>query len=290
MKTGAGLPAKIISYFLAFLLTLSILLTVCTSLVTALTCTDGLWREMLAGDTAVESAWTQIQTRLGELAQRYQFDVSLLDTVVTKDVVRQQGSDSAAWVTALFTANRRNAAPGIDASQVYDLLMADTAFRELYGNKAASTARQIMSSVKNTVDQAVLPVRTSVITVGLNQVDKKVDINRLTALLPWVPSILTAFCALLAAAIAFIIAREPGGGCLFNGSAMLLSGLLLCGLAIASGVGLPGLFSRYSAAAGSLIGRLNPIIAGVLGGFALILLVAGFVLLRLSRRAVRRQA
>ena len=281
---------KIIAFLLAFLLTGTLaLFGACftASLTAAPAMREGgapVSSQVLAQEQEL------IKKRITDLAGLYGFSPEPVIAFVDGNTMAAMNQESALWWNSVLTAGNLGKAPSLDKRALVQILRADTGMMEGKDETDQEIlADEAAEAVSRSVTRVVLPLRQEVVSIGLEEAAKRVDVPNVIAFLMDLHWILLALAALLAGLIALLESRRLRSALPYIGSAMGAAVLvMLAGVLLIPG---SGIGARIREASESLSIQAGSLFSGFLlrfGALCAVLLAGCILCLTLCRRTGKK--
>ena len=278
-KRISGMPgafAHVVSAVLALLMTLCLLLSGCTVLLSNLLNNTSLHESVALSDEVLSAQKEKIFAEVDALAEKYSFNKETVTVFLTDDAIKSYNQEVIAWWTSLLGTAPSLNAPTWPTTDMIEAIMADEQFKEntSTGRRRAIARDEIAAVIAETVQEAVLPMRSALISLGMSMVLQKVSVTKYTSVIPHLPWILLGASVMLMCLTVLVMARRPLRALVYIGGAVAAAGLLALG---ANGcllaLDIPGwvgqVSSMLSLQASLLISKILPVM-WLCGGAALL--------------------
>lgn len=248
----AGMPgaaAHVMAAILALVMTLCVILAGVGGVVASVTGNTALHEGVALSGPVLSAQRARIDGQVNALAERYGFDPETVNALISDEALRDYNREVIAWWMGLMGEEPVLTAPTWPTQELTDAVMADALFQEnTPSTRRRSIARDsVAAGVARAVQESVLPLRASLISLALSQVLPRVDVPRYMALvrcLPWAAAGAAALCAAL---MALAMAKRPVRCLVYLGSGLAAGGLcLLLMMAGAAAYDLPGRVAEVS--------------------------------------------
>lgn len=204
------------------LLTLFITAAILCTLAVQLLTSAGLHRAIATGDGVVNSETRYIHERIDEMAAEYGFSAERMKEVIGKEEIRQINKEAASWWTALLTEGKAGQVPRWYSSQVEEIL-----YETMPENNRREDPQTIASDLMDMVERTVFPLRETLVSTGMDYVEKKADIVSMVRAMRGLPLILLLCCLAAAGAVALLMGREIFRSLKYYGSALAGAGFAI---------------------------------------------------------------
>ena len=228
-----GAAAHVLSAVLALVLTLCVMLAGVGGVLSAVTGSVALHESVALAAPVLSAQRARIDGKVAALAERYGFDPATVNALVTDKALRAYNQEAPAWPTQELT----------------DAVMADPLFQESTpsGRRRSVARDSVAAGVAQAIQESVLPLRTSLISLALSQVLPRVDVPRYVACVRYLPWAAAAAAAVCAALMALAMAKRPVRCLAYLGGGLAAGGLcLLLAAAAAAAFDLPGRIAEVS--------------------------------------------
>lgn len=230
-----GMPgpfAHAVSLVLTLLLTLCLLLSA-VSLTAWRVLSDSSLHESVALDPAVTDAqMARITEKVTSLAEKYSFDPSPVLALVTRESVEAYSREVIAWWMGILSPNADLTAPRWACDALEETIRQDPLFQEnTPSGRQKSVARdKCAGGVITAVTNAVLPIRTELISFALTKVLGRVDAASYAAYLPYLAPVFGLCALVLCAALMLLMSRRLVKCLCYIGAGLAGSGIVLFGV------------------------------------------------------------
>lgn len=232
-KHMPGALAHIVCLVLALMLTGTLIVSSAAWLASGLTSDHALFAAAMEDNSA--AAKERFSQRIEALALRYHFSEETVLSHVTDEDWARARRDMGAWLAAVLRTGEAAALPVMEVPEVTAALKEDALLIEARGEQGALSLAEGMltGSVVTALQQSVLPVRGSLVRIGLQQAGRRVDLARYAALLPYAAWLGLLGALVLCALIVLLCAKRPIRSALFIGAALMAAALVLVFAALA---------------------------------------------------------
>lgn len=241
---------KVLRGLLGYMVALALTVSLTGACVTALTLrllTDSSLQERVATDERVLSSQLErVETTVNQLSETYGFAPETVLNLLTHEMLEAYGRDVAAWRTGLLTASPNPEAPFPDTYDIEEAVREDELFRNATDDFMRRTIARdnVAYTIGKTLQEAAIPVRTSLIALALPKVAERVDIPAMIGRLDMLRTILCAASAFL---LVFLLLTQGRSRLLFaSGSLLAVFVLLAFMTAAALLANLPGAVAALS--------------------------------------------
>lgn len=192
---------------------------------------EGLHTSIALNERVQAAQMERIEGAVHGLAEQYHFSPDTVMDLVTPDAIAQYNREVIAWWMQLLSDDPVTDVPEWDASEVEAAVREDALFQEnTPSTQRRSVARDgVAYEVGRAVTKAVLPVRTTLLSLALPMALERVDVPRYMRLLTLAPRV----CALAAVALCVILVvlmrRRISKALMYLGSALAATALILAG-------------------------------------------------------------
>ena len=282
----------LLGYGLTLLLTASLVLACVLTLAEALLTDRALHERVALDDRVIDIQVARIDGEIRALAETHRFAPETVLELISQDYVRDYGREAVAWWMGLLTGESPAEAPFPDTSAIEEAVKADELFRENTEDfmRRAVARDEIAYPMGKTLQQTVLPIRVSLVSLAMPELTEQVDVAALLGLLGRVRSWL---CMAAVAFLALLMLTQGERRCLYGSAGLLAADVLLIAMtACAALAKLPQAMVEMSAILSLqlsvLLEALLPVVLAV--EIALLLLGAGMLILYgvKARRAAKR--
>lgn len=285
-----GAAAQILSAVLALVLTLCVLLTGVTAALQLFIGTDGIHARVALDPGVREAQMARITERVNALSAKHGFAPETALNLITPEALDAYNTGMIGWWQGLLQADPELVAPAWPTAALEEAITADEGFRAAHEERQyKSAARSGAGDVATAVQEAVLPIRASLISFAFSKVLGKIDLAKYMVLVPYLPVMTALAGALIAAVIMLLCARRPVRGLAYVGSGLCAGGLSLgCVIAAVAGIGLPEMVSTLSVLLGQQVALALRLLGLILGGGAAVCVIAGLAMIFVHQRAMLR--
>ena len=293
-KQMPGVFAQLVCLVLAFVLTAALIASAGAWLVSGLTSDHALYAAAMRDNSAASQE--RFGRRITAMAAQYHFSEDTVLAHVTEEDWAAVRKDMGGWLSAVLRTGEGLALPVTELPEVTEALKQDALLIETEGEARAQTLAEgkLTESVVTALQQSVLPVRGSLIRLGLRQVSSRFDLARYAALLPYAAGLGALAALVLCALIVLLCARRPVRSALFIGSALIAAALVMAFAAAAVWRMQPlaaiGSVSALFAALISGVGTQLAIRCGVLAGGMLVIGLCLMITHQAVMAGMRRRA
>lgn len=247
VKKGTHPIQALLGYVLALLLAVSLTAACAAALIYGLL-TDQALHERVALDARVLDAQAE---RVGEtvaaLAEEYHFAPETVLGMISRESLEAYSRDMVVWWMGLTREHPEPEAPFPETGDIEAAVREDELFMESTEDFMRRTVArdEIAYPVGLAMQEAVMPLRVSLIALGLPKVAERVDIPRIIRLLG---TARTALFALAAALMALVLLTQGKRRFLFGSAGLMAALILLAAMTVAViAAELPGALAAYSA-------------------------------------------
>ena len=292
IKRIPGMPgafAHFLCILLAMVTALCMLLTAVTGLTHFLISSTGLHERVALSPPVHDAQRQRIDEAVSTLAAQYSFDPACVNPLLSDEAIAQYNRDVIAWWTGLFGSTPTVQAPTFSSAELMDAVLADEAFRAATpsGRRKAIARDDIAATLAEQVEQSVLPLRTSLISLALTQLFQRVQLARYTAFLPLLPWLFALLSAFGAALMVLCMHCRPMRALPYIGRALSAAGLcLLLALAVLHAANLPAFVGQVSAMAALQLSTLFTCLRPVVWGIAALITLAGLLPIGIHQHAM----
>lgn len=218
----------LLGYVLALLLTVSIVAACALTLLDTLLTDQALHERVALDSRVVDAQMARIEETVNELAEAYAFAPETALSLVTRERVEAYGREMVAWWMGLLGGHPDAEAPFLDIQEMEDAIREDERFRENTNEFMRRTIARdsVAYPIVKAAQEAVIPVRVSLIALAMPEVAERVDIPMLVGLLGKAKIALYAASAIL---LALVLLTQGRNRFLFGSVALTAAGLLLAG-------------------------------------------------------------
>ncbi|MBR5960202.1 MAG: hypothetical protein IKZ98_04345 [Clostridia bacterium] len=222
---------KIIAWFLAFLLTGSLILFgVC--LVGRQVIAPALGEEGApVSESLIREEKDLARERIAALSELYGFDPEPVAALVNEDVLKDLNSQASLWWSSVLRDGKAGKDLRWDTTELEKVLAADPAAQE-NPDEAEYYVSSVAEEIHKSIVNMVLPMRQLVISLGLEKAGKRVDIVNIVEFFVGMPWAALALAALIAGLIALTDGRTIRRVLGYIGSAMGAAALVLAVIAV----------------------------------------------------------
>ena len=286
-----GIAARTIAWVLTFVLAFLLLADLFLFFGNGLIRDQGLHTETATAARVMDAEMAVIDDRIDTLAEQYHFDPTPVHALISREKVSRFARDVVAWWTDLTGKNAETRVPEFVCDELEELIRSDEGFlKNTPKAKQKNTARdQVAAEITQTVTRVVIPLRKDLITLALVKGTEKADVPLYASYLKWAPWLLLTVGVLLAALITLLLSRRISEALLHLGGALGAGGLVfLAGVAALPMLNLTGYTGEISTLLSIQLELLHGGIMRRAVPVALLCLVAGFAMIGLEKRALRR--
>ncbi|MBR4082342.1 MAG: hypothetical protein IKK21_11205 [Clostridia bacterium] len=285
-----GAAAQTASVVLALLLTLCVLLTGVTAGLQLFTGTDGMHARVALDPGVREAQMARITERVNALSAKHGFAPETALNLITPEAMDAYNIGMIGWWQGLLQTDPVLVAPAWPSAALEEAITADEGFRAAHEERQyKSAARSAAGDVATAVQEAVLPIRASLISFAFSKVLGKIDLAKYMVLVPYLPVVTALADALLFAVIMLLCARRPVRGLVYVGSGLCAGGLSLgCVILAVAGIGLPERISTLSVLLGQQVALALRQMGMMLGGGAAVCVIAGLAMIFVHQRVMMR--
>lgn len=286
-----GAAAHVLSAVLALVLTLCVMLAGVGGVLSAVTGSVALHESVALAAPVLSAQRARIDGKVAALAERYGFDPATVNALVTDEALRAYNQEAIAWWMGLLGQEPELLAPAWPTQELTDAVMADPLFQESTpsGRRRSVARDSVAAGVAQAIQESVLPLRTSLISLALSQVLPRVDVPRYVACVRYLPWAAAAAAAVCAALMALAMAKRPVRCLAYLGGGLAAGGLcLLLAAAAAAAFDLPGRIAEVSSILSLLAEALLAHLGLGLGIGAGICLAVGLGLMGVHQHAMTK--
>ncbi len=218
-----------IAWAAALLLTMFLTFCLLTALLVQILTSAGLHAGAAADKRNLDEQISSIRAYIDLLAEEYGFSAENVKEAVTGDDLKNFNLNAAAWWTKLLTEGEAGSVPRWYSEKVEEAVIA-AMNRE--GNK--DDPYTVIAALSDRIDRTVFPLRETLLTTGLDFVNRRMDIPAIIRSVRKLPLLFLALSALAAGIIALAMGREAFRslkyfGTAFAGAALavMISGITL---------------------------------------------------------------
>lgn len=245
-----GAASHMLAAVLALLLTLCVLLCGVSCAAKAVL-SDAALHERVALSAPVQAAQrARIGGKVAALAENYAFDPETVSGFITDERLAQYNRDVIAWWMGLMGEEPVLKAPSWPTDGMLEAVMDDPLFQESTpsGRRKAVARDQVTAGVAQAIQESVLPLRATLISLALSKVLSRVDVPGYMAYVPYLPWMAAAAAVLCAALMLLAMGKRPVRALAYIGGGLAAGGLcLLCLMAATAWFDLPGQVAQVSA-------------------------------------------
>lgn len=236
------------------------------------------------GDEVIREEQELVRERITELSELYGFSAEPVIALVDGETLRDLNEQAALWWKSVL----RDGMPGTELKwniRKLEQLLEEEALSGEDAEEAEYFASTVAEEIRKSVIRMVLPMRQPVIRIGMQVVEKRVDLPNIITFFLGVPWTMLAVSFLLAGIIAFTDGRIRRSF-RYIGSALGAAALVLA--AIAALYLCAGILPMIREASASLTFQYQKVVTGalVLTGVIAVVMAAGCAAgLKLSRES-----
>ena len=181
-----------------------------------------------------------VRDRIDTLAGLYGFNAEPVKEFINEETLRSLNWQASRWWSSVMQNGKAGDDLSWDTSDLRELLYEDTLLTaEGNWNAIENKIITITQEVRESLFRVVLPLRQSLIRLGLKKVGERIDLPNVINFFMGVPWTALALCALLAGVIALLESRDivralPYIGSALGGAALVLAALV--GLYLSAGI------------------------------------------------------
>jgi len=288
------LPGKLahgLAILATFLLTVVLSVGCITWQVREVAADEDLHTSIALNDRVQAAQMERIEGAVHDLAEQYHFSPDTVMGIVTPEAVAQYNRDVIAWWMQLLTDDPVTDAPEWDASEVEAAVREDALFQE----NTPSTQRRTIArdgvayEVGRAVTKAVLPVRTTLLSLALPMALERVDVPHYMQLVNIAPRVCVLAAVALCVILVVLMRRRASKALMYLGSALAATALILAGCVLA--VWSLGLTAMAGEVSSLLAMQLDLLIGHILLQAAVVTavcLAAGCVLIAVHQHDMKR--
>ena len=275
----ASLPERGFAWAAAFLLALFLVASLFSLLAVQVMTSAGLHTGTATNDSVLDGQMKIIHNYIGVLADAYGFEAETVRQSVSREELRDFNLNAAAWWTGVLAEGESRTIP-----RWYSPAMEQAIRNAVDSAGTGEDPNVILAEITEKIDRTVYPLRESLLTTGLDFVNKRADIPGIVRSLRQVPPLCLVLCILAAGLIALLAAREVFSSLKYYGTALAGAGLVLAAAGIIYAVmQLKAMLSQASANLADEFGTMMHTLFLEAGGAAAVLLLAGFACLFIYR-------
>lgn len=171
--------------------------------------------------------------RITKLADLYGFEAEPVIGLITEETLRDLNSQASRWWSTLLKDGKVSEAPGWDTEELTETLEQDALLNRMDDAERAGYLKQSAAEdISKSIIRMVLPMRLQTLRLGMQKVEKRVDVQNVITFLLGVPWAALALCALLAGLIMLLGSRRFTGTVRYIGYALGAAALVLVALMI----------------------------------------------------------
>lgn len=264
-------------YGLALLLAVSLAAACVLTLANALLTDQALHERVAQDERVLDAQSARIEELVREMARRRSFAPQSVLDVVTRECLEAYNREIVDWWMGLMGEHPLMEVPLPDAEAIVEAVRADELFRENTSDFMRRTIAQddVAYPIAEKMRETVMPLRVSLISLGMPKVIERVDIPGLMGMLGTARTALFA----LSAVLLVLILLTRGKRRWVNASAGLIAAFILLAVLTVLVARIPTAMAEYS----PLLSLQLSILAGVLAAPVLLteagILLAGILLL-----------
>ena len=287
LRALQGAAGYALALLLALLLAAACVLTLAEQLLT----NQELHERVALDGRVLDAQSARVEEAVRELAKEYHFAPEAALDLASQENMAEYGREMVAWWMGLMGEEPDTEAPFPDTSAVEEAVRADELFcesTEVFMRK--SIARdEVAYPIGLAVQESVMPLRMSLISLGLPEVAARADIPALFGLLGTAKTVLFG----LSAALLILLLLTQGRRRFLFGSAGLMAAFVLLAVMTAAlaAADLPTAMTEYSPILALQLGiLLGELTAPVLLAEGAVLLLGALLLALWVRAAGRKRA
>lgn len=286
-----GKGANALGWIFTLLLTLCLTLLCLSWQVNTLLTDNGIHEAVALNSRVLDAQRTRVSEKVEQLAQEYSFQSETVMELVDEAALTQYNRQVIDWWMGLMQPDPVISAPVWDTSAVETAVREDTLFKE---NTAANMRRSIARDkvayqVGLAVKRAVLPVRADILSAVLPKVMERVSLPALVRGVSILPALFGAAAGVCALVLVLLMRKRLTKAALYIGAGMGASALCALGLCGAvSLMNIQGMVGEISCLLSLQLELLGGQVLLRVGLFAAVLLLAGYGLIALHQRDMRR--
>ena len=224
---------KIIAIPLCFLLA-AVLVLFCVSLIGTIVISPAMKKDGAEVSESVNREELElVRERIDTLAGLYGFNAEPVKEFINEETLRSLNWQASRWWSSVVQKGKAGDDLYWDTSDLRELLYEDTLLTA-DGNWSAIENKiiTITQEVRESLIRVVLPMRQSLIRLGLKKIGDRIDLPNVINFFMGVPWAALALCALLAGMIALLESRNivralPYIGSALGGAALVLAALVV---------------------------------------------------------------
>ena len=222
---------KIFAWFLAFLLTGSLILF-CVCLVGRQVIAPAMGDDGApVSESLIREEKDLARERITTLADLYGFNPEPVIALVNEDVLKDLNSQASLWWSSVLRDGKAGKDLRWDTAELEMILQEDPAAQE-NPEEAEYYASSVAEEIHKNIVNMVLPMRQLVFSLGLEKAGKRVDLVNIVEFFLGMPWAALALCALFAGLIALADGRPFRRALRYIGSAMGAAALVMAVIAV----------------------------------------------------------
>ena len=223
---------KAVAIILAFLLTGALVLF-CVSFIGQQTIAPAMSANgAQVSDAVIREEQQLARERVTELADLYHFDAEPVISLIGEETLRDLHSQASGWWSTLLQNGVIGDKPEWDTIELEEVIGSDPQLSAMEDrDRAEYLTVSGADSVRSSIIRMVFPMRLETIRLGIQKIEKKVDIVSLIHFLMGVPWAALALCVMLAGLIMLLKSRRFSGSLQYIGFALGGATLVMIALA-----------------------------------------------------------
>lgn len=269
----------VIGYVLALLLAVSLTSACALTLLSALMKDQALHERVALDERVLEAQSARIETTVREMAQRYSFAPGTVLDVVAREGLSAYNREMISWWMGLLGEHPEMNAPLPDTNALAEVIRTDELFRENTDEFMRRTiARdEVAYPIGVAMRQAVMPLRVSLVSLGLPELIGRVDVPRLVGR---IGTAQTALFALSAALLVLVMITQGRRRWQYASAALMAAFVLMAAATVAvAAADLSGVMEEYSSLLSLQLGILLRELTGPVLLVEAAVLITGILLL-----------
>lgn len=275
---------------LSLLLTAMLLATCALGLAAALLHSRELHESVALSETVLDAQMQRITDGVTALSEQYPFDPAPVLAMIDRESIVALNRDTITWWMAM-AQGRTEEWPVWQGGDVAEIIRNDERFLEQMpvGLQKATARDKIAPAIEKVISEAVLPVRTALVSIGANAVLSKLPVERIAKLVLAAPGVTLLLSLMLEGLILLLCRKRPRSKALWGAAPLSACAIVVAVLdVLILQLNIPGRISVMSPYAAiqveALLQRLYLGMYSVAGGCALIAACWTWAALRKARR------
>ncbi len=245
-KENPCISARIAAWVCAVLLTVALACTLLSITAVRMLTSEESHIRISTDRKVIAGQMEKIAGAVRDLAEEYGFSAEPVIRAIPQDDISELNIQMARWWTRIATEGIMESVPSWSAESLIPAIMETMDPGKVSGDpfdKAAEAAGEI----EKTVQEAAMPVRTSLIAFGVRYLNRRVDLPGAVRTASRFPALGGAACLLLAGMIALLTARKVRTSLKYYGAAFGGAGIAAAFCMILAGTaGIQEMISRVS--------------------------------------------